>query len=58
MTCIEHMPTVEPSKEFRGTIRGTATEGILLVTIGELVAKAKVHDFDIKASIQRQVLWL
>lgn len=53
-----HIPTVGPSKELWGSIRGTATESMLHVATGELVAKAKVHDLDIKVSIQSQVLWL
>lgn len=53
-----HTPTVGPSKELWGSIRGSATEGILLDTTGELVAKAKVQNLDIKVSIQKQALWL
>ena len=40
-----------PLKEFRGSVRGTATEGVQFVAGGELIAETKVSDLDVHVGI-------
>lgn len=45
-------------KDFRGSIRGTATPRGQLLPFLEEIAKAKVGDFDVHVGIEQEILCL